>query len=141
MSGSELSRVRTELDQLRIVPTVAPHPIQPNREFPGHGCLGYVLVSSHRQVHIATPPVRITSRGCLCCFHQQEAQQHIALLTEMSQSLLAGTGVLTRDESNVATDLLATGKPIRRPNDLNVSYPGDRSHPGMGHQPPHLGPL
>jgi len=36
MSGSELSRVRTETDQLRIVPTVAPHPVQTNSEFPGH---------------------------------------------------------------------------------------------------------
>jgi hypothetical protein len=120
MSGSELSRVRTETDQLRIVPTVAPHPVQTNREFPGHGRLGYVLVSSHRQVHIATPPVRVTPYRCLRCFSQQVAQQRVALLTEMSQSLLAGTGVLTRDESNVATDLLATGKPIRRPNNLNV---------------------
>src|SRR5882762_9615142 len=112
MSGSELSRVRTETDQLRIVPTVAPHPVQMNSEFPGHCCLGNVLVSTHRQVHIPSPPVRVT----LCRYLLGEAaQQRIALLTEMSQSLLAGTGVLARDESNVATDLLATGKPIRCP--------------------------
>ena len=115
MSGSELSRVRTETDQLRIVPTVAPHPVQTNREFPGHCCLGNVLMSTHRQVHIATPPVRVTPYRCLSCFPQQVAQQRMALLTEMSQSLLAGTEVFARDESNVATDLLATGKPIRRP--------------------------
>jgi len=30
MSGYELSRVRTEFDQLRIVPAIAPHPVQPN---------------------------------------------------------------------------------------------------------------
>src|ERR1700740_1471438 len=120
MSDYELSRVRPETNQWRILPTVAPHPVQTNREFPGHCCLGNVLVSTHRQVHIATPPVRVTPYRCLRCFSQQVAQQRIALLTEMSQSLLAGTRVLARDESNVATDLLATGKPIRRPNDLNV---------------------
>jgi hypothetical protein len=65
----------------------------------------------------------------------------IALLTKMSQSLVAGTGVLARDESNVATDLLATGKPIRRPNDLNVGQPGDGSHPRMRHQAQYVGPL
>ena len=109
MSGCELSRVRTETNQLRIVPTVAPHPVQTNREFPGHCCLGNVLVSTHRQVHIATPPVRVTPYRCLRCFFQQVAQQRIALLTSMSQSLLAGTGVLARDESKCSYRLLAKG--------------------------------
>src|SRR5690242_4833648 len=120
MSGYELSRVRTETDQLRIVPPIPPHPVQPNREFPGHGRLGNILVSTHRQVHIATPPVRVTPYRCLRCCSQQVAQQRVALLAEMSQSLLAGTGVLARNESKVATDLLATGKPLRRPKDLHV---------------------
>src|SRR6266852_1197348 len=71
MSDSELSRVRTELDQLRIVPTVAPHPVQANREFPGHRRLGNVLLSTYRQVYIPTPPVRVTPCGCLRCFSQQ----------------------------------------------------------------------
>jgi hypothetical protein len=107
MSGSELSRVRTDLDRLRIVPTVAPHPVQPNREFPGHRCLSNVLVSTHRQVHIPTPPVRVTSCRCLRCFPQQIAQQRIALLAEMSQPLPPGTGVFTRNKSRIAADLLA----------------------------------
>jgi hypothetical protein len=37
MLACVLSRVRTELDPLRILPTVPPHPIQPNRESSGHG--------------------------------------------------------------------------------------------------------
>jgi len=88
MSGSELSRVRTEFDQPRIVPTVPPHPVQPNREFPGHGHLGNAFLSSHRQAHIPTPPVRVLTHRCLRCFSQQEAQQGIALLTNVSQPLL-----------------------------------------------------
>src|SRR6266436_5728929 len=32
MPGTELSRVRTELDPLCIFPTVPPHPVHPNRE-------------------------------------------------------------------------------------------------------------
>jgi hypothetical protein len=50
MSGYELSRVRTELDQLRIVPTIAPHPVQPNGKFSGHGYFGnsfFPAFSSH----------------------------------------------------------------------------------------------
>jgi hypothetical protein len=53
MSGSELSRVRTELDPLRILPTVSPHPVQPNRESSGHAHLGDVPLSTHRQAHMA----------------------------------------------------------------------------------------
>src|SRR2546421_9216515 len=105
MSGSELSRVRTEFDQLRIVPTVPPHPVQANSEFSGHSCLGNVFVSTHCQVHIPTPPVRVTSCGCLRCFSQQVAQQRIALLADVSQPLFAGTGVFARNESGVAADL------------------------------------
>src|SRR5207245_7849188 len=111
MSGSELSRVRTELDPLRIVPTVASHPVQPNSEFSGHGRLGNVFVSTHRQVHIPTPPFRVAPCGCLRCFSQQVAQQRIALLAEVSQPLFAGTGVLARNESGVAADLLAAREP------------------------------
>jgi hypothetical protein len=37
MDGSELSRVRTEFNQLRILPIVSAHPVQPNSKFSGHG--------------------------------------------------------------------------------------------------------
>ncbi len=112
MSGSELSRVRTELHQLRIFPTVAPHPVQANRQSPGHGHLGNVSLSPHRQVHIATPPVRVLTHRCLRCFSQQIAQQSVALLADMSQPLLASTGVFARNQSHIAADLLAAGNQL-----------------------------
>ena len=34
---SGLSRVRTELFQLRIIPSLAPHPVQTHRQSAGHG--------------------------------------------------------------------------------------------------------
>src|SRR6202521_87544 len=120
MSGSELSRVRTEFNPLRILPTVAPHPVQPNSEFPGHGHLGNSFLPAHHQVHIPTPPVWVTPCGCLRCFSQQKAQQCVALLADMSQPLMAGTGVLTGNEPCVAADLLAARKPRRRPNDQHI---------------------
>src|SRR6267378_1085121 len=132
MPDSELSRVRTELNQLRIIPTVAPHPVQPNPEFPGHRYLGNAFLSTHRQVHIPTPPVRIRTHRCLRCFSQQVAQQRVALLADVSQSLPASTGVLTGNQPNVAADLLAAREPFRRPNDQNVHQPGDGSHPRVG---------
>jgi hypothetical protein len=36
MSGYELSRVRTELYRPRILPTIPPHPVQPNSESSGN---------------------------------------------------------------------------------------------------------
>jgi hypothetical protein len=128
MDDSELSRVRTEFNQLRILPIVAPHPVQPNGKFSGHGHFGNSFFPAHHQVHIPTSPICIAPCGCLCCFHQQEAQQGIALLANVSQPLPAGTGVLARNQPGVAADLLAARKSIRRPNDENVDQPGDGSH-------------
>ena len=82
-----------------------------------HGHLGNALFPAHRQVHIPTPPVRITPRRCLCCFHQQEAQQRIALLADVSQPLPTTTGVLTGNDSQIAADLLATGETLRCSDD------------------------
>jgi creatinine amidohydrolase/Fe(II)-dependent formamide hydrolase-like protein len=48
MSGTELSRVRTELHQLSVLPTVPPHPVQPHSESPGHSHLGNVPLPAHR---------------------------------------------------------------------------------------------
>ncbi len=141
MSGSELSRVRTEFNQLRILPTIAPHPVQPNGEFPGHGHFGNSFPPAHRQVHIAAPPVWVTPCGRLRRFPQQVAQQCVALLADVSQPLLAGAGVLTGNQPCVAADLLAARKPLRSPDDQNVDQPGDGSHARVGHQPYRCGPL
>src|ERR1700683_241823 len=117
MSGSELSRVRTELDPLCILPTVSPHPVQPNRESSGHGHLGDVPLSTHRQAHIPSFPVRITTSCGLGCFHQQETQQRTALLGDVFQPVMAGTGILLRNQSDVAADLLAALESLRSSDD------------------------
>ena len=74
MDGSELSRVRTALTGLRILAAIPPHPIQLNRHPASHRYLGNALVSTHRQVNVATSPVRIASRRRLGRLNQQEAQ-------------------------------------------------------------------
>jgi hypothetical protein len=93
------------------------------------------------KVHIPTPPVCVLTHRCLRCFSQQEAQQCIALLADVSQPLMAGAGVFARNEPKVAADLLSTRKPIRRSDDQNVDQPADGSHSRMRHQPHHLGPF
>src|SRR5713101_1326912 len=128
MSGNELSRVRTELYQLRIVPTLAPHPVQPNSEFSGHRHLGNVFLSTHRQVNIPTSPAQITAHRCLRCFAQQIAQQSIALFADVSQPLVAGTGVFTGDEPNVAADLLAASKALRSPDNQHEGQRREWAH-------------
>jgi len=70
--------------------------IQANRKTTSHRYLGNALVPTHRHVNVPTSPVRMDTCRCLGCFHQQEAQQRTAWLTDVPQSLLAGTGVFTR---------------------------------------------
>src|SRR5271170_4846494 len=128
MSDSELSRVRTELHPLCIFPTIPPHPVHPNREPSGHGHLGDVPLPAQRQMHVPSPPVRIPTRCGLRCFSQQETQKRAALLGDVSWPLLASTGVLARDQSHIAADLLAALEPLRSPDDQHEGQCGDRSY-------------
>ena len=59
MSG--LSCVRTELFHLLIVPSLAHHPEQANRQLSGHGDFGDLSSPSHGQVEVLVPPLRNTS--------------------------------------------------------------------------------
>jgi hypothetical protein len=114
MSGTELSRVRTEFHQICVFPAVAPHPVQPHSESPGHGHLGDVPLPPHRQVQVPLPPVRITTRCRLSRFHQQETQQRAALLGDAAEPLMTRAGIFRRNQADVAADLLAAPKPFRR---------------------------
>src|SRR5215468_2911711 len=110
MSGTELSRVRTELKRWRIVAAIPPHPVQANPQSPPQRDFGDAFMPTHSQVHVPASPVWMDSCCRLRCFHQQEAQQRIALLADVSQSLLVGTGIFARNHTHVVADLLATGK-------------------------------
>jgi hypothetical protein len=141
MSGTELSHVRTELQRRRIRTTVPPHPVQANPQLPPHRNLGNAFVSTHRQVHVPTSPLRTASCCRLGGLHQQETQQGVALLADVPQSLLAGTGVFTRNHAHVVADLLATLKPTRSSDDQHVGQCRKRAHTRMGHQPHDVGSL
>src|SRR5713101_9836870 len=141
MSGTELSHVRTELERRRIRTTIPPHPVQANSKTPSHRYLGNAFVTTHRQVHVPTSPLRIASCGRLGGLHQQEAQQGIALFADVPQPLLACTGVLTRNHPYVRADLLAAVEPLRSSDDQHVGEGRQWAHTGMRHQPQYLGSL
>jgi len=54
---------------------------------------------------------------------QQEPQLRIPQIADVSQPLLAGTGVLTRIHAHARADLLATVNPLGRSDDQHVSGP------------------
>src|SRR5260370_5008659 len=80
---SGLSRVRTELSHLLVVPSLAPHPVQPNRELSGHGHLGDLPSSPHRQMDILAAPCGVAAHRDLRRFHQQKPQQRIPLFRHL----------------------------------------------------------
>ena len=110
MACYELSRVRTELYNLFVIPFLAPHPEQTDGEFACHGYFGDPGIPPHRQVYKLPSPFRVATDGSLCRFHQQETQQSIPLLADMSQPLTIGTGVFTGNQPQVAANLLAASK-------------------------------
>jgi hypothetical protein len=67
---SGLSRVRTELRYLLVIPTLAPHPVHPNGESASHGYFRDLPSSPHRQVKILTPPFRVAAHRDLGGLHQ-----------------------------------------------------------------------
>ena len=91
---SGLSHVRTELPHLLVIPLLPPHPVESNREFPRHGYLGDPSLSSHGQVEKPAPPVGVSADRHLSCFHQQKAQQRVALFADVSQPSPIATGFL-----------------------------------------------
>src|SRR5229473_8229262 len=58
---SGLSRVRTELFQLLVIPSLAPHPVQANRQSTSHGDLGDLPSPPHRQVERLAAPFRVAA--------------------------------------------------------------------------------
>src|SRR5271169_1695845 len=83
---SGLSRVRTELFYLLVIPSLAPHPIHPNRESTGHRDLGDLPPSPHRQVEVLAAPFLVAAHRHLRRFHQQKTQQSVALFRDVSQA-------------------------------------------------------
>ena len=84
MAMSGLSRVRTEPFQLLVIPSLAPHPVQTNRESPRHGYLGDLSSPPQRQVEEFTAPFLVAAHRDLGRFHQQEAQQRVTLFRDVS---------------------------------------------------------
>src|SRR5215472_13432710 len=60
---SGLSHVRTEFHNLLVIPPLAHHPKQTNRQPSGHGDLGNLSPTPHRQVDVLTTPFR-NRAGC-----------------------------------------------------------------------------
>src|ERR1700675_32100 len=72
MAISGLSRVRTELNPLLIVPSLAHHPVQTNRQSSRHCDLSDLAAASHHQMEILAAPLRQAAHRHLRRFHQQE---------------------------------------------------------------------
>jgi len=75
MAISGLSRVRTELFELTVIPTLTPHPVQMHRQFPSHRHFRDLPAAPHGEVKELAPPLRLAAHRDLGRFHQQEAQQ------------------------------------------------------------------
>src|SRR5436305_195064 len=69
MAISGLSRVRTDLFKLTVIPALTPHPVQVNRQLPGHCDLRDLPSSSHREVKELAAPLRLTAHRDLGRFH------------------------------------------------------------------------
>ena len=58
MAISGLSRVRTELFELSVIPALTPHPVQVHRQFAGHRYLGDLPSATHGKMEKLAAPLR-----------------------------------------------------------------------------------
>src|SRR3984893_15942079 len=72
MAMSRLSRVRTELFHLLVIPSLAHHPVKANRQFSSYSHSVDFPSAPHGQVDILTAPFRKAAHRYLRRFHQQE---------------------------------------------------------------------
>jgi hypothetical protein len=86
MAISGRSRVRTELFELTVIPTLTPHPVQMHRQLSSHRYFRDLPAAPHGEVKELAAPLRLTAHRDLGRFHQQEAQQWVALSADMSES-------------------------------------------------------
>src|SRR6202142_3076639 len=138
---SGLSRVRTELFQLLVVPSLAPHPVKTNSQSAGHGYLCDLSPPPHGQVKVLAAPFRVAAYRDLRRFYQQEAHQRVALFRDVSQPTPLSAGVLQRHQSQIARDLLATPKPLGSPDDQHEGQRRQRTRARMRRQSLRLGTL
>jgi hypothetical protein len=94
---SGLSRVRTELFELTVVPALAPHPVQMHGKFAGHGYLRDLPSPPHREVKELTAPLHLAAYRHLRRFHQQKTEftDAASILIFASPALTTGSGTFS----------------------------------------------
>ena len=110
----EFSTLRTELFELAVIPALTPHPVQMYRQLARHRYLGDFSSAPHREVEESTAPLRLAAYRDLRRFHQQKSEQRVALLADVPQSAPIATGLLRRNQSDIAGHLLAAMETFRR---------------------------
>src|SRR5580704_11602499 len=107
MAISGLSRVRTKLFHLFVIQSLAPHPVEADRQLASHRHLGDPALSPHGEVDKTAFPIGVVTHRGLRRFYQQEAQQRVALFADVPQSPPLSARLFRRNQSYIAGDLLA----------------------------------
>jgi hypothetical protein len=101
---------------------------------------GNLSPTSHGQVEKLLTPLRLAAHGDLGSFHQQEAQQRVALLADVAQSSSIAAGLFRWHQPYVAGDLLGTFESDLGFRSLIRMPEGQRANSGMRAQLSSHGP-
>ena len=93
----ELSRVRTELFQLLVIPSLAHHPVHPNRQSARHRDLGDLSSPAHHQMVVLAPPCAAAEQMQREGFSdvEEEQQQSLGLAYQSLSKLGESIRLLT----------------------------------------------
>jgi hypothetical protein len=80
----EFSTLRTELLQLLVLPSLAPHPVQANRKCARHRDLRSASSSPLHQMKVLAAPLGQATHRRLRRFDQQKAHHRTALLGDVT---------------------------------------------------------
>src|SRR5271154_5024096 len=107
MAISGLSRVRTELFELTVIPALAPHPVQMHRQLSGHRYLRDLSSAPHGQMKKLTAPLRLAADRDLGRFPQHKPKQGVSLASEGPQSAPIAAGLFPPPQHHITGALLA----------------------------------
>ena len=101
------------------------------RQFPRHRYFRDLASAAHGEVEKLATPLLLTPHRDLRRFHQQKAQQHVALLADVSQSAPISAGLFRRNQTDVAGQSVCRSEsaqefrsPTRNANAVSGPTPG-----------------
>ncbi len=132
LSGT--SRVSTPAPELGVVDFVAEHAVEPQDELAGHGDDGDGSIFASLQVEEEATEVVVAAEGGVSGFDEQETEQAVALLADVTPALSIAAGAFLGIQAAVGRDAPGAVEARDRLEGVDDGQRGQQTDAGMSAQ-------